>query len=475
LLFRSADGQIRSLLLARLDFDRWGNTPVSREMTALIDGENDLLMNFCSSVNFDNRLLMTANPTQGARGVYWGSIIALNFDPYSSMAEKKPAVYDGEWQGLNALKLLTGDQFAGGARCFALCLDSTLASIQLFEILPTEDPNLTLTEDSGIDPITSYLESPAMFDATPDEGREIYKRLVYGEIYIDELSSSVEFEIFYLSDQWPNWVPWCSFTVVYGPKNGANDPGFRPRIGLPKPDMTVCDPHNARPLCEGFTFQVKIQATGFYRFLGARFRCEEIPQSEYAPPICVTPTAPVVFTPAAAPILFAGAGQNPNGVCAPGNTAGVAFYYQDGGSVNLWFWSRKLVSWVPIISDQSFTGSNPFFTQGGQIIIGGLAVPVAAPLVPTQPALYYQDDPNAQLFGWSVRQQTWLPFITGDGANVTFPVVSPKGTVYRGLATAPTTPPNPSNAGALWVQDSPNIQLYAWSVLKNQWFGIIAS
>jgi hypothetical protein len=475
LLFRSSDGQLRSLLMARLDFDRWGNTPVSREMATLIEGENDLLMQYCSGVNFDNRWLVTANPTQTIRGVYWTSLVALNFDPYSSMAEKKPAVYDGEWQGLNILKLINGDQFSGGPRCFALCLDSTLQNLTLSEILPSDDPNSQLFNDNGVNPITSYFESPSMFDESRDEGRETYKRLTYGEIYIDELQSNVNFQIYYLSDQWPDWVPWTTFLVNYGPKNGAADPGFRPRIGLPKPDMTACDPHNLRPLCEGYTFQVKIVATGYFRFLGARFQCEEISQSQYKPPICNETFAPIVIGPTGIGILFSGPSANPNGICRPGNGSSVAFYYQDGPSVNLWFWSKNSQSWVAIVSDQSPAVGSSFFTQGGQVIVGGLASPINAPIISTQPALYYEDSQTIQLWGWSVSSQQWLPLITGGGSNVTIPVVLPQGTMYRATTSDPTTTPNPRNAGALWVEDSPNIQFYAWSVINQTWFGIIAS
>ena len=472
LLFRSYDGQIRSLLLARLDFDRWGNTPVSREMATLIEGENDLLLGYCSSVNFDNRFLLTANPIQAARGVYFPSIIALNFDPYSGMSGKQPAVYDGEWQGTNILQLITGDAFNGGERCFALALDSTLGFIQLVEIMPTVNPVLVLTEDNGITPITSYFESPALFDGGADEGHDQYKRLTYGEIYIDSITSDVQFQIFYLSDQWPDWVPWASFTIDY---DGTSDPGFRPRIGLPKPDMNVCDPHNKRPLCEGYTFQVKIQATGYYRFLGGRFRCEAIEQSEYHPPVCNPVTTPMAITPPPPPSLFAGPSPNPIGVCFPPNSASVAFYYTDGASPSLWFWSKIKNTWLPVIVDEVSIATSQFYLQGGQIIIGGVAIPVASPPIPTQPALYYQDNPETQLFAWSVKQQIWLPFITGTAANIAFPIVSTNSSVLRGTSSAPGNAPNPGNAAGLWVQDSPNIQLYAWSVLTQSWFGIIQS
>ena len=138
LIFRSADGLIRSLLLARLDFNQWGNTPISREVTRILQSENLSLLPFSTSVVFDNRFLMGANMVQGSRGVYSTSIVALNFDPISNLQGKSESVYDGQWQGLNILKFITDGN--GNAPYFnrhvqravsAVCLNQDLTQIEI--------------------------------------------------------------------------------------------------------------------------------------------------------------------------------------------------------------------------------------------------------------------------------------------------------------------------------------------------------
>ena len=277
LLFRSADGNVRSLLMARLDFNRWGNTPISLEMQRVLELENQSLLGYDSSAEFDNRYLLAAMPTQSSRGVYHTSILALNFDPLSSLRGKQESVWDGEWTGLNVLKIISRF-FNGVERCFALCLSSDLTQIELHEILPTATANY----DNGSTPITAWFESPMLDFGDRKSGGHTYKRLKYGEIFVDGIVGPVQFQAFYKPDQWPNWVPWYSWTQTY---TANTDPGFRPRVGLPMPDGTVFDTVNNRPLREGFNFQVKLVMTGPCRFLGARFAADVIPQPEFAVPV----------------------------------------------------------------------------------------------------------------------------------------------------------------------------------------------
>jgi hypothetical protein len=280
ILFRSSDGFIRSLLMARLDFDRWSNTPISREMARVLNQENNSLLMFSTAAVFDNRFLMGTGLTQSDRGVFSNSLIALNFDPVSSLRGTDESIYDGQWAGLNVLQLVSGF-FSGASRCFAICLSQDLTQIEIHEILPSDTPT-SLNFDDGDQPIPCVLESPTLDFGDRKKGQRNYHRLSYGEIYVDSIVGPVQFQAFYKPDQWPNWVPWYSWTQTYTPNT---DPGFRPRIGLPMPDGTVFDTVNNRPLREGFWFQFKLVATGPYRFLGARFVADTIPQPEFAVPV----------------------------------------------------------------------------------------------------------------------------------------------------------------------------------------------
>jgi hypothetical protein len=244
--------------MARLDFNQWGNTPISTEMSRILSKENKALLNFSSSCVFDNRYLATAIPQQSSRGVYFTSIIALNFDPQSSLRGKEDSVYDGEWTGLNILRFITDEDgnapfFNGVQRCFAVCLSQDLTQIEIHEILTASQTAL----DDGTSPITCYFESPDIFGPLVNKNHD-YLRLKYGEIYVDGLVGNVQFQLYYQPDQWPGWVLWNTWTQTFTPNT---DPGFRPRIGVPMPSPTDCDVVNNRPLREGYNFQVKLVMT----------------------------------------------------------------------------------------------------------------------------------------------------------------------------------------------------------------------
>ena len=278
-IFRRSDGQVQSMLLARLDFNQWGNAPISREVNRAISGDGDTLVPYSSMVVFDNRMLMTCKPTQYARGVGFGSIVALNFDALSSIAGKQPSIWEGEWLSadgatpLNILQFVTGF-FASVQRCFALTLNPTTSQIGLIEITPNEDGGNS--NDSGTNQVVWSFESPMLFEK---KGEAEYKRLIDGEIYLDQIQSNLTIQAFYKSDQEPAWKAWNTVNVVYQ----ANDPGFRPRIGLGQPAPGNYDTVNNRPLREGYDFQLKLQITGACRFLGGRFAADIIPQPEFAP------------------------------------------------------------------------------------------------------------------------------------------------------------------------------------------------
>jgi len=282
IIFRAADGTIRSLLMARLDFNRWANTPISFEMSRVLNVENNSLLGYsvATPTPFDNRALFGTGLTQAARGVYATSLIAQNFDPISSLKGEGDSIYDGQWTGLNVLGLVNGS-FSGVQRCFAICLSQDLTQIEIHEILPSNGPTASNYDDETV-PIPSYFESPVLDFGDHKKGQRNYHRLSYGEIYVDQIVGPVQFQAFYKPDQWPAWVPWYSWTQNFTP---ATDPGFRPRVGLPIPDGTVFDTVNNRPLREGYWFQFKLVMTGPGRFLGARFSADVIPQPQFAVPV----------------------------------------------------------------------------------------------------------------------------------------------------------------------------------------------
>jgi hypothetical protein len=276
------------MLLARLDYNQWGNTPISTEIVRIVENDNPSLLPYSSMVVFNNRLLMSCQPFQTARGVCHAALASLNFDPISTLQGKADSIWEGEWTGLSVLQLVTGF-FAGVKRCFAICLDeATLSNIEVHEILL----DIEQTVDDASTNVTWSIESPMLFARENTNTLEtvssnaqlsrIYKRLVDGEVYIDRLTiAGVQLQAFYRVDQNPDWTPWYSTTINYKP----NDSGYRPRIGLGQPNPQAYDDANNRPLREGYDFQVMLQFTGSCRFLGGRFAADIIPQPEFAKPV----------------------------------------------------------------------------------------------------------------------------------------------------------------------------------------------
>jgi hypothetical protein len=280
-IFRSIDG-IRSLILARRDFDTWGNVPISREVEPQLSKDSPDLLGWCSAVVFDNRMLMTCLPVLHIKGIYWRGLIPLNFDPISTLRGKAPSVYDGTlWTGLNVLQLFTG-QFNKVNRTYALCLDLiNEPTLELYELLPS---STTEIHDDGTERITWLLESAVLFRENVNK-RELL-RLKDGEIWLDNIQGKVDVQVFYRPDSYPCWVPWHAFQVCENEdatKTTDGKPGYRTRLGIGEPSGTPCESSNNRPLRTGFWFQLRIVVTGHCEFKGARVKAVTEPQSSYAP------------------------------------------------------------------------------------------------------------------------------------------------------------------------------------------------
>ncbi len=282
--FRSVDG-IRSLILARREFSTgYGNTPQSREVDRILAPDAQNLLQFGSAAYFDNRLLMTVRPTATAQGVYHQALVALNFDPVSSLRGKLPMIYDGAWTGLDVMDLFTGE-FSAVQRAYAFCYNVQLAEIEFWEILTSAQTELIA--DNGQNPILWLFESSTRFG---EENRQpverSFKRLFNGEIYVSDLKGRVDFEVYYKPDDWPCWILWHSWSECAKMDVENAQPQFRPRMGLGTPSGTPCDPSTNRPFREAFSFQFKLVISGHCTFMGAKFQATVIPKPKFAPIGC---------------------------------------------------------------------------------------------------------------------------------------------------------------------------------------------
>lgn len=276
-IFRSIDG-IRSYILARRDFDVWGNVPISHEVSNVLDVDDVSLLEHGSAIVFQNRMFMTANPLRdsGVSHVYHPKLIVLNFDPLSTLRGKEASVYDGVWTGMNVLQMVKGD-FAGTERAFAFVFNTTTSKIELHELMPDN----AVFADENTTAIVSDLRSGSMKFGQNEPQQRDYLRLIEGEIIVADLKGPTTFSAYYRPDQYTTWTLWRTFTVT---PTDTNDQCFRPRLGLGEPNPSDTDSVNNRPMREAYTFDFRLVASGYYTFVGARFKAISIPQTEFAQP-----------------------------------------------------------------------------------------------------------------------------------------------------------------------------------------------
>ncbi len=291
LYYRSVDG-VRTLLQGIRYFGQPGNTPISREMSRVIDQDNKELLHMCSGILVDNRLLMTCQPYQTPYGVAHKGVMALNFDLISNMAEKLPPAWEGVWEGLNVMQLWQGD-FGGRERAFAMVY-SEAGQLEIWELI---NGVLFDQNQTGEARITWAAETPSYtFDKV-----FMLKELDTMEMWMDRIIGTVDFEVYVRPDQYPCWTLWANWQecsarnecelpqppVPCDYPQQRYQPLYRATVTLPKPP-TLCAQvgPTARPMNIGYAFQVKIVVKGYCRIRGLLLHAFEREKQPYQNLIC---------------------------------------------------------------------------------------------------------------------------------------------------------------------------------------------
>lgn len=289
--FRAHDG-LRSFVVARRQFNTWGNTPESREVSNILNDDQPDLLAYASGVWFNNRLLMTCSPqvTQGHR--FFSGLVSLDFDLLSTLnrysgtaydSDPQPC-YDGIWTGLNISQIIK-TFFGTTERCFIFSWDAVLGN-QMWELLP-DGPQSAF--DNGSCPIQSWMETGSYnFNMLTN-----LKKLVGCDIWIDQLQGEVTFAVYYASEQNPFWTLWqAPFTESDGKPCGTitkvgsqlcqqpinSPPQWRSRIRLQEPETPADGLETDYPTNTGYDFRIRLQWTGRCRLKGIRAFSEVIPE-----------------------------------------------------------------------------------------------------------------------------------------------------------------------------------------------------
>lgn len=291
--YRSRRG-IDSYITRRRDFLLWGSSSVSTEVVYYLDKDDETLLEFASQIVFDNRRLTTCSPVESPYGVYHRGLISSDLQPLGRARDKKLADYEGLWedaaaQGLRVFQVIVGE-FRGVERAymFALGLEN---EIELYEILPEG----VHTYDNDSDRIKWSLEFATLFDDNDPTIRSL-KRLINGEVAVEEAFGVVTFAVFYRHDEYSNWTPWHTWAIC-ATKCPPTSPCVPPEnymaqhrstMGIGEPSPYPCDTINDRPAREGYYFHVRLEITGHCKLTGMPMKAVVIPEESFAPLICTT-------------------------------------------------------------------------------------------------------------------------------------------------------------------------------------------
>ena len=124
LYYQTFQPGVASLTLATRYFDQPGNLELSAQENRILQFTNRGLLGFATGCFADNRLLQSNLPMQLPQGVVHTAIIPLDFLPISEFSSDFDPAWEGHYEGLQVLQMLTGD-FGGIERMFMITVSAT--------------------------------------------------------------------------------------------------------------------------------------------------------------------------------------------------------------------------------------------------------------------------------------------------------------------------------------------------------------
>lgn len=297
IFYRGLDGVYSHFLSVR-NFGQWGNTAQSSEVDRSLNKDPQWLLQFGSSVQFDNRMLITARPSITDYGIYHDELLSLDFDLISSLGQKLNPVWEGSWTGLKILQLVYG-VIDNIERCFAFVLNDD-NRIELWEILKngTTDDGERITQT--IETARYAFSTQNQFGIAQPKGFGAV-RLDGAQLFLENIEGRVNGTLSYREDGNKPWRAWATFDYcatdcsddVPGPPDCTPPSGLqaqsRVKIRFPTPPDTT-DEVNAKLSRVGFDFQAKLELTGSCQVAAFRLNAydeQEFPYYEIGTSDCV--------------------------------------------------------------------------------------------------------------------------------------------------------------------------------------------
>lgn len=288
LYWRDSNSGIRSIRNALADEAGPGSSPISREVSRLVNFDSQRQLAFCSAVYHDDRLLMTSSPyLMSNGGVGFRNLVSLDFAPLSTMQGKMQAAYDGQWTGLNFVKLISG-KFNGQNRAFTLTTDAD-GNNQLWEFrnqgrsdLASNCGNQQKTEV----PIKCYLEYPLRNFGVD----KVRKRLERCDVWLSQLDGPVVLKAQWRSDNSQKWLTWDEAETCAKTTDAATNTPHVWKNLLPqeRPQFkTFTIPEGVNEIVKyaisvGFEFQIRLVWTGKCRIHRMMLHATVLDDPDYA-------------------------------------------------------------------------------------------------------------------------------------------------------------------------------------------------
>ena len=267
LWFRADDG-VRSYRQARSEPSGWAHIPLSTNVKQFTDFDTPWLLQYISSMYFDNRVIMTCSPMWNQGRVVHSGLLVMDFDIISSFGQRFKPAWDGHWTmppGITISQVVTG-VFNNVTRAFIFGVD-TDGMNQLYEL------SLDDKIDFNVQPIAWELVMRAFdYMKLSQQSSSFSESELYdADIWVSQIGSNATMTSFYRPDGYPDWIAWKDFTQEFNMIGtpGAIDPGgnptirsgFAPRQSFGKPGDDT-DPTTKRRLRRGYLHQVKLNGTG---------------------------------------------------------------------------------------------------------------------------------------------------------------------------------------------------------------------
>lgn len=279
--FRASDG-IRSLRMSVAEHGTPGNTPVSTEVKHRLDYDAQHLLQDCSVVYFDNRLLVTTVPLHYNNRAMYHSIVSLNFDAMHNMGQSSPPAYDGCWDGVKVLQFIKGE-VDGRERLYFLGIDPE-GNNALYEVKRESESTYRLFPQDTVNP-AKEITTRSMNAQYPSS----LKRLLRADLAFSRIDGDVDVKLYYRPDRFPYFMLWDTWS-------------FTSQVDLDESDVYVWDPAghgyrmkqstkappedyhwmNDRGIDTGFSFQFKLVWTGRAQLDSLRVKMLPLPDPDPA-------------------------------------------------------------------------------------------------------------------------------------------------------------------------------------------------